>query len=332
MPTRYVELSPHDPDPTAGGDHGVSPVSVADRRVHAPDRTLLLLDDDVLVARCSCWWTGTPSYQGTPLGVIGHYAAADETSGRAILERACELLAGQRRTMAVGPMDGTTWRRYRFVVDRGSEPPFVLEPDNPDEWPGYWMSAGFETLATYSSAINDRPGEIDPRTDRSVAGLTAAGIRVRTLDTAQTGRELERIFALSLIAFRDNFLYTPIGRDEFMAQYNAVLPYVRPELVLMADRGDDLVGYMFSIPDVLQRMRGAAVDTVVLKTLAVHPSARGLGLGGALLDLAQRAARASGYRRTIHALFHDANPSGRISGRYARRMRRYALLARRLPS
>ena len=37
---------------------------------------------------------------------------------------------------AVGPLDGSTWRRYRLVTERGVEPPFFMEPDNPDDWPG----------------------------------------------------------------------------------------------------------------------------------------------------------------------------------------------------
>ena len=37
--------------------------------------------------------------------------------------------------MAVGPMDGSTWRRYRFITERGAEPAFFLETYNPDVWP-----------------------------------------------------------------------------------------------------------------------------------------------------------------------------------------------------
>ena len=48
---------------------------------------------------------------------------------------------------------------------------------------------------------------------------------------------------------------------------------------------------------------------MILKTLAVDPSVRGLGLGGALMDLAQRSARELGFRRAIHALIHDSNVS-----------------------
>jgi GNAT superfamily N-acetyltransferase len=325
-----IELRPTEPWPQLPAADGVPPIPERDRQLHAADRSLLLLREGRIDARLSCWWTGTPGVDGTPVGAIGHYAAADAEAGAALLSTACDLLVRQGPQVAVGPLDGNTWRRYRFIVERGDDPPFLLEPDNPDDWPQHWVAAGFGTLATYASAVNDSPGTLDPRTDVALQRLRDEGITIGPLDLQRGGSALERIYELSLDAFRDNFLYTPIGRDEFMAQYTAVMPHVRPELVLMASRGDTLVGFMFALPDLLQRMRGREVDTVILKTLAVHPSIRGFGLGGALLDLAQRSAHAIGFRRAIHALFHDSNVSGRISSRYARRIRRYALFSRRL--
>ena len=325
-----IELSATDPDPEIRADLGLAPVSVSDRQRHAPDRSLLLLDDGAVVARLSCWWTATPEYEGQSLGVIGHYGAVDGGAGTELLGHACAVLARAGRALAVGPMDGTTWRRYRFIVERGTEPPFLMEPDNPDAWPSHWSAAGFDRLATYGSAINDDPGAIDPRTDAALARLRDLGISVRTLDLAAADAELDRLYRLSLLAFRDNFLYTPIGHEEFVLQYRAVLPHVRPELVLLAERAGELIGYIFALPDILQGMRGQPIDTAILKTLAVDPAVRGLGLGGTLLDLAQRTAHRLGYRRAIHALFHEHNVSGRISGRYARPLRRYALFSRRL--
>jgi ribosomal protein S18 acetylase RimI-like enzyme len=105
---------------------------------------------------------------------------------------------------------------------------------------------------------------------------------------------------------------------------------VQPELVLLAEQQDALIGFVFALPDVLQARRGIPIDTIVMKTLAVDPSAGGLGLGSALLDEAQRIARQRGFRRAIHALIHENNVSRKISDRYARSIRQYALYARAL--
>jgi len=323
-------LGPGDPDPPISADRGVSMIPAADRHAHAPDRSLLLLEQDALVARCSCWWTGTPIHDERPAGVIGHYAATDAASGQALLHHACALLSSHGAATAVGPMDGSTWRRYRFVIERGNEPPFFLEPDNPDDWPSHWTTAGFTPVAFYTSALNADLAVEDPRTTAALERLRESGIAIRTFDPARTAEELQRIFALSLAAFSRNFLYTPIGEEEFLAQYQAVLPHVSPETVLLAERGDRLAGFMFALPDLLERRRGGSVETIILKTIAVHPSVAGVGLGGVLMDLVQRKARALGFRRAIHALIHESNVSGRISARTAQTMRRYALFAKPL--
>lgn len=329
MTHEVLWLTPEDPEPTLACDRGVSAIG-HDRRVHVVDRSVLVVDGGSLVARASCWWRQAPSLEHERAGVIGHYAAADSAAAAAVLAAACRELAAHGCTIAVGPMDGTTWRRYRLIVDRGTEPPFFLEPDNPDEWPSHWTGAGFTPLASYSSAIVDDLAREDPRTEPALAALASAGVTVRAFDPSSGDEDLRRIFALSLSAFRRNFLYTPIGEAEFLAQYRAVLPYVRPELVLLAEQGGDLAGFVFAVPDLLQARRGSPVDTVVVKSMAVDPAKGGQGLGGALIDLVQRAARALGYRRAVHALMHDDNRSRRISNRYARTIRRYALFSRRL--
>ena len=296
----------------------------------APDTTLEVTAGGAVVARCACWWTRVPHLEGRRLGVIGQYSAADAVSAAAILTQACDLLASHGCDTAVGPMDGTTWRRYRFIVERGTDPPFFLEPDNPDEWPAQWAAAGFETLATYTSGLNDDLAQTDPRTDERRERLAEKGITIRTFDMAQADKELARMFALSLTAFSRNFLYTPISETEFMSQQSALLPHVKPELVLLAEQADRLVGLMFAVPDVLEARRTGETATVIMKTMAVDPSVGGIGLGGTLFDLAQRSAHQLGFRRAIHALIHETNASGRISGRYARTIRRYALFTRRL--
>ena len=324
----WIDLSPGDLDPSVKTDCGVDLVDAGERVRHAPDRTLLLVASGTLVARCSCWWSGTPMLDGKPVGVIGHYGAVDAAAGRSLLDRACRVLGEAGASMAVGPMDGTTWRRYRFVVERGTRPPFFLEPDNPDEWPAHWTGCGFETLATYTSALVSDLGADDPRSADLERRAAAADVTIRSLDLTRTERELDRVFALSLDAFADNYLYSPISRDEFLAQYRAALPVVRQELVFMAERGEELVGFLFAVPDLLEARRGAPGRTVILKTLAVVPTARGLGLGTLLLSRAQRAAHRLGYTTAIHALMHDANVSKRMSDRSARTFRRYALFGR----
>jgi GNAT superfamily N-acetyltransferase len=305
-------------------------VTPAELTAQAPDAHAILLDAGEPAGRCSLWWSRTPPWSGHRLGAIGHYAVRDNAAARALLRHACEQLRAHGCTLAVAPMDGTTWRRYRFVVERGSEPAFFLEPDNPDGWPADFLAEGFAPRAWYASALNPDLTREDSRAEDAVANLAGRGIRIRALDPGTMERELHRIYELSAISFRNNFLYSRIAEEEFTDQYRQILPHVRHEMVLLAEEDGELVGFLFALPDLLQARRGERVGTIIFKTIAVLPARSHAGLGSLLVDRGHAVARDLGYRRVIHALMLEENNSRNISSRTARKMRRYALFARSL--
>ena len=297
---------------------------------HGCDAHIVLLRDGMVVARASLWWRQAPTMSGERPGIVGHFAAVDEPAGKELLDTACHELKRRECSICVGPMDGNTWRRYRLMTERGPEPPFFLEPDNPDEWPGFFHAASFAPLATYFSAMNDDLTVEDPRVARATERLEADGVRLRALKPQDFVEELRRIYAVSRAAFEKNYLYSPIEEAEFLAQYEPIRAHVVPELVILAEQKEQPVGFVFSVPDLAQAKRGQRVDTVILKTVAVMPGRRSAGLGNVLVSQCQQAARALGFRRVIHALMHESNNSLNLSGRYAKPFRRYTLYARKL--
>jgi GNAT superfamily N-acetyltransferase len=311
---------------------------------HAPDAHWVLVRETItpkeaitpkekllrIAARCSLWWKTVPPYPQQKLGLIGHYAVQDAESAARLLDHACQQLSEQGCTMAIAPIDGNTWRRYRLLSERGSEPSFFLEPDNPEEWCDPFRAQDFTALAHYSSSLNADLTQHDLRLERVAKRLTKLGVEVRSLNLQQFGSELEKIYRLCLISFRQNFLYTPIAFSEFAAQYSQVLPHLQPELVLMAEQDGKLVGFLFAIPDLLQARQGEKINTVIIKTVAVLPDRQYAGLGHFLVDQCQAIAHHRGYSRAIHALMHDANSSRNLSRRYAQTIRGYTLFAKSL--
>ena len=210
--------------------------------------------------RCSIWWRNTPDLSGRRTGLIGHFASNDRVLSGRVLRQACAALAARGCAVAVGPMDGSTWRPYRLVTERGTEPPFFLEPDHPPEWPEDFCEAGFAPVAEYFSAVTDRLDCEDPRADRAEARLLGLGIEVRSLDAQRWEQELGEVYRVTLNSFRDAFLYQPLPSAEFHALYGRLRPVVVPELVLLARHRGRAVGYVVGIPDRLQAARGAALE------------------------------------------------------------------------
>ena len=280
-------------------------------------------------ARCSLWWNEVPPYEQHRLGVIGHYATVHDDAAAAVLAVAQERLSAGSRTLAIGPMNGNTWRSYRFVTERGQEPAFFLEPANPPEWPLQFERAGFLPLAAYFSALNIELSLPDPRIDAIAKRMADAGVAIRSAN-ADLHTELKKIYGVSRVSFRENFLYTEIPEAEFISMYEPVLPVARPELVLIAEKAGQCVGYLFAIPDLARNARGADVDTFIIKTVSILPQPELRGLGTLLVARAQQLGHKLGFRRCIHALMFENNASLKISRHYAAVMRKYTLYSRNL--
>jgi len=293
-------------------------------------RWYLATDHGERVAECSLWWRETPFLDGKRVGLIGHYAARDMAAAQRLIGHACEELRIRGCTLAIAPMDGNTWQRYRFIVDRGQEPLFFLEPDNPDEWPIHFLGQGFGPIAEYFSIIEYDLGRRDPRLAGVAKRAAARGIQIRTLNPQRMDDELRRIYTVSGASFKHNFLYTPISETAFIEQYRPIFPRMRPELILLAERDEQPVGFVFAIPDYLQASRGETLDTVIIKTLAILPERSIAGLGALLVADCEENARDLGYTRAVHALMHTGNSSRNIGKQHSRLMRRYALFAKRL--
>ena len=300
-------------------------------RQKADTHWLLVNASGDVVARCSLWWSDTPPYPGHRVGLIGHYAARDAEAARQLLQLACCQLAKHGCTLAVGPMDGNTWQSYRLVTGRGSEPPFFLEPDNPAEWPAHFTGNGFSVLAAYVSALNADLAQSDTHLAKAAARAATHGFTIRPFNADEVERELAHLYQLALASFSRNFLYTPLQQADFMAMYRPLLPHIQPELITIAEKEGRPVGFIFALPDLLQTKRGQVIDTVIIKTVAVHPDYQIYGLGSLLVHHCQEVASNLDYKRAIHALMHESNASHKISRRYQTNIiRRYALFAKSL--
>ncbi|HEU4782751.1 MAG TPA: GNAT family N-acetyltransferase [Ktedonobacterales bacterium] len=295
------------------------------------DEHWLLTDAAGAVARCSLWWSTAPTYQQHRVGLIGHYAADDDTLAETLLRHACDRLRQAGCTIAIGPMDGSTYNRYRLVTEPGADPPFFLEPTNPASWPAHFTGNGFAPLAEYYSAVQDHLEATDPRIPDIERRMSAAGVHVRPLDPAAFERDLRGVYPVVAAGFAESLLASPIDEEAFVAQYRPLESLLVPELAQIAETDERAVGFLLVVPDWLQAQRGELIDTGIAKTTAVLPDYQRQGLSILLAARAIAAGRALGYTRAIHALIREDNVSRRLSDVYhGRVIRRYTLYAKEL--
>jgi hypothetical protein len=259
-----------------------------------------------------------PTFLRGDLGMIGSFDARNEPDAvAAMLHGAAADLRARGAKRIVGPMDGDTWHRYRVNAGPFEEPPFLLEPVNPPYYDALWRHAGFEVIEQYTSKRVDDVSQLNlkPMHERALQ----RGYRIRRFDVRRIDEELELVWKLSSIIFRDNRFYFDISLNEFMKLYAGVERLLHPELVLFASdaHGED-VGFLFAYPDADPR-------TVDYKTIGVLPAHRRGYLGWALLHRAYTSALAMGRPAANHCLMHESNASQSMDGGHGRTFRNYYL-------
>lgn len=288
------------------------------------DARVFARDGELVRAWASVWWKHTPSLNDEKLGTIGGFGALDEQAAAFLLEACCSKLSAEGCSRIVGPMNGNTWRSYRFVVEDSGRGAFFMEPRNPPDYPAWWRAAGFVEIAGYSSSAIALDGRAT--VPAALAGrLAACGVVIRDLKMDDYDAELAAIHAVTLEGFSENFLYTPLGETAFLNAYRKIRERVDPRFVRIAEKDGKAIGYVFAIADLEAAARGEK-PALIIKTLTVDPTAKCAGLGSLLVDEIQQRAHAAGFREALHALQFDGNNVLRITRRHAgERIRRYAL-------
>lgn len=314
-----------------------SPQAAANEPFDGGERVVVRDGGEGPVARCALY--SVTDLHGAPglSGLIGRYECSDREAGIELLRHACTTLVDRGAKRVIGPMDGSTWARYRLVLPPDSAeagangPPFLGEPWNPPDYPDHFAAAGFNECGRYESRLLQIAGGEPSRDFEGSAGtppegITGRRIAIRALELARLDDELRSVFEFCLAAFADNPYYAPTTYEAFRATLGGVQAILDPDLVLLAHNpARKLVGLVLTYPDVLALESGRPTR-VVVKTLATGPDARGIGLSAHLLELVSLRARAKGYRALIHALMHVSNISMNMSVRRDTTLyRRYAL-------
>lgn len=300
-------------------------------QVEQADQHFAALDKNQQVrARCSIWWRDTVKVNGSSTGAIGHYAATDADYGEAVLQHACRELKRRRCAIAVGPLDGNTWRSYRFVTQRGDAKPFFLEPDNPDEWPQHFGNVGFSTLSHYASEINPDIANRQPELGSLREKFGDLGVQIDPVDVDNPVDDMAGIYRVVCESFRNAFLYTPLNIDSYASIYEPMLTQVDPRLMLVAKHAGEVVGFILAPPDFLQLSYQHTMDAIVIKTVAVLPRKEYSGLGRVLIVDLLKNAIDMGFTTAISALMQTENRSQKISSDCAGPMRAYEVFAKKL--
>jgi GNAT superfamily N-acetyltransferase len=269
-------------------------------------------------------WLDTPkSPDGATTAFVGHFASTDAGHSKQLLDALATEAARAGRTRILAPIDGSTWRSYRVVVESNGRDAFFLEPQTPSYWEAHLTGAGFKRAEMYASIeLTDLAPFAGP--DAYAGELAAAGITVRNFDMENFDADLVKLHALSLNAFAANPYYAPLSLEDFAAMYRPAVFLYEPGLALIAERNNEALGFIFAYRD------GPQKSCTVLKTIAVSSNIREAGLARHLTGRVLARAHELKCASAIFALMHERNKSFSWGARHGKIFRRYALLAKDL--
>ncbi len=208
----------------------------------------------------------------------------------------------------IGPINGSTWKKYRVTLP-SANPPFLLDNYNKPYYAKLFESCGFETIANYTSSISKNLDRDYSRMEKFGKIFEKKGVKIRNFDPQNFDRDIHKIYEVSVKSFVNNFLYTPIGYDDFYKMYEPVKNFLNPEWILIAENEQDQpVAFLFGFDNLYERNK----KSLVLKTLAKIPEHKYNGIGSYLIELLHYKANLNGYDNIIHALMHENNVSANI--------------------
>jgi N-acetylglutamate synthase-like GNAT family acetyltransferase len=224
----------------------------------------------------------------------------------------------------IGPMDGSTWNAYRFTLP-SENPRVFLEPYHKPYYPAQFESFGFSTLSHYVTDIfYEIP--IDKRLDKVRKRLADQQVEYRPISIDSFEKELQRLYPMNLNAFKDNFLYSPIGYEEFYQLFKGLPLVLDEDLSVIATRNGEVVGFLIAIADRFD----LAKRTVMIKTIAVLPEKLLSGLGYVMTEDMHVKARKKGFTKILHALMQSENTSANSYKNEQKEYKRYILYGKEI--
>ncbi|MEO7176431.1 MAG: hypothetical protein ABIV51_11025 [Saprospiraceae bacterium] len=311
--------------------NGDLPISIATRDIVSLDfldSCFVLLQNGKPIAKAALYDNPQLEFDGHACFSIGNYAAIDDlTAAKILLEYILKEAKSKGASYIIGPMNGSTWNDYRFS-EHNRFPNFLMEPFQPLYYLEQFDSVGFQPIAKYFSSIDTTLICDQPAILRREQQLLDKGLSFRQIDLEHFDEDLDKLFEFNQIAFRDNFLYTPIGKESFKEKYANLKSFIKPEFVILAEDAESkLVGFIFAFPDLLNK----SSKSLIIKTVARHPDQQWAGLGYVLGNLIYRQALELNFQSIVHAFMFEQGHSTKITKDFSgTKYKHYVLLGKNL--
>lgn len=293
---------------------------------------IIIKDEKEELATATCFLQNTPKIEGKKVGTIGEFEAKTKEIGIKIIKKCEEILKNKGVNMLIAPMDENTWKKYRTLKYSRGDATFTLENVNKIEHNEIFEKLGFKELYDYTSTKGKLENAYDSKSlDIIESKIEKENIKIRKFDKLNYIEDLKKIYNVSIKSFVKNPLYTPIKEEEFFKQYEQYIKMVDEDLILICEKEEKELGFVFCIPNYNELKENGKINTIIVKTIAVVPECENLAIGNVMLRKIAKMAQNKGYEEWIYAFMYRNNTSQKMAKRNKTEIiREYALYGKEI--
>ena len=205
-------------------------------------------------------------------GFFGFYESVNDVAvARAMLTRARQWVFDRGAQFMRGPVNPSTNYECGLLIEGFDSSPMIMMTYNPRYYPELMDQVGLrkakDLFAYISSTTSVQMKRIEGIADRALA---TNGVRVRPINMKSFDADVAKVWEVYNSAWERNWGFIPMSREEFLAMGKEMKQILKPELVLIGEAGDRVVGFALALPDInraLKPARGRLLPTGLFKIL-----------------------------------------------------------------
>jgi ribosomal protein S18 acetylase RimI-like enzyme len=192
------------------------------------------------------------AFHQSNVGCFGLFDCVNDPAvAAALFEAATNWLRARGRDEIMGPIDYSTNYVCGLLVEGFDFPPTLLTTHNPPYYPALIEGLGFNKVIDFYAWWFSEPARAATRLRRLAASLKkrdAATIRQGNLKNFRA--EAGRLREIYNDAWKENWGFVPFTEKEFEFMAKELKQLVVPEFTLIAEVGDEPVGFILCVPDI----------------------------------------------------------------------------------
>ena len=239
-------------------ENDISQNEIAGIQIERPSEIIVFQDEAGKMAGNLNLWHNRPNYNGKKTSYIGNIMIFEkyrkEEFEKEIFDKLFEELRKNEIEVIIGPLNGTTWNTYRYVTKTGNRKPFLMEPWNEGYYVELFQKIGFNPLANYISTIMENMNPVKRENlSKKIEKIKKfdyyKDIKVKSAENENILEILNKVYDLTIEAFKNNFLYSELEREIFIKMYMKYEDKIVKKFFKTLYLKDELIGYVFGIPD-----------------------------------------------------------------------------------